>query len=35
MYQEANVTQVLWNVEMDDMIAYLGDGQLYIKTGDM
>lgn len=35
MYQEPNVTQVQWNVEMDDMIAYLGDGQLFIKTGDL
>lgn len=35
LYQEPNVTQAQWNIEMDDMIAYLGDGQLFIKTGDL
>lgn len=26
LYQEPNVSQAQWNIEMDDMIAYLGDG---------
>ncbi|CAI2371085.1 unnamed protein product [Moneuplotes crassus] len=35
LHQETNVESVSWNLEMDEMLAYTGDGQLYIKTGDL
>lgn len=35
LHQETNAETVSWNLEMDDMLAYTGEGQLYIKTGDL
>ena len=32
LYQEANVTSVAFNLEMEDMLAYTGNNVLYIKT---
>lgn len=35
LHQETNAESVSWNLEMDDMLAYTGEGQLFIKTGDL
>lgn len=35
LHQETNTDSVCWNTEMDEMLAYTGDGQLFIKTGDL
>ena len=35
LHQESNAESICWNLEMDDMLAYTGDGQLFIKTGDL
>jgi intraflagellar transport protein 122 len=35
LHQETMASSVSWNLEMDDMIAYTGEGQLFIKTGDL
>ena len=33
--QESNVKSVAWHSEMSDMVAFGGDGELFIKTGDL
>ena len=33
--QESNVKSVCWNSEMDEMLSYTGQDQLFIKTGDL
>jgi len=35
LHQESNAESVSWNLEMDDMLAYTGEGHLFIKTGDL
>ena len=35
IHQEANVRSCCWNAEMDDMLAFTGQGQLFIKTGEL
>ena len=35
LHQESNAESVCWNLEMDDMLAYTGEGSLFIKTGDL
>ena len=33
IYSEMNVTSVAWNTDLDDILAYSGNGMLFIKTG--
>lgn len=33
LYTEMNVTSVAWNTDLDDILAYSGNGMLFIKTG--
>lgn len=35
LHQETMAESVCWNLGMDDMLAYTGEGQLFIKTGDL
>jgi len=35
LHQETNAESVCWNLEMDEMLAYTGEGHLFIKTGDL
>jgi intraflagellar transport protein 122 len=33
LFSEMNVTSVAWNTDLDDLLAYSGNGMLFIKTG--
>jgi intraflagellar transport protein 122 len=35
LYSEMNVTSVAWNTDLDDILAYSGNGMLFIKTGNI
>jgi len=35
LFTEMNVTSVVWNNELDELLAYSGKGYLYIKTGNL
>ena len=35
LYNEMNVTSVAWNTDVDDILAYSGNGVLFIKTGNI
>ena len=33
-FQAPNVTSAAWNSQIEDMLCYAGNGQLFIKSGD-
>ena len=35
IFTEMNVTSVAWNTDLDDILAYSGNGMLFIKTGNI
>jgi intraflagellar transport protein 122 len=35
LFQERNVSSIAWNLEVEDMLAYTGEDQLYIKCRDL
>lgn len=35
LFQERNITSIAWNLEVEDMLAYTGQDQLYIKCRDL
>jgi len=35
LFQETKVVSAAWNLEFEDMLAYTGKDQLFIKTREM